>query len=90
MMQSGKHRPKINKGQKSIIRTRSLGLHDFQVAILLYRLAVLELESIGSMLIVGTLAKMADAVFIPATDASEYREAPLFTPGCRVIRRRYS
>jgi hypothetical protein len=40
MMQSGKHRPKINKGQKSIIRTRSLGLHDFQLAILLYRLAV--------------------------------------------------
>lgn len=32
MMQSGKHRPRISKGQKSIIRTRSLGLHDFQLA----------------------------------------------------------
>ena len=66
MMLSGRHAPSSSTGQKRMIRARSLGLNDFQLAISVVEISCSRLSMEMVCRSLGTAANMADTPYICA------------------------
>lgn len=64
MMKSGRHAPSNTKGQKMMIRARSLGLMDFQLAIGVMEMSFSRLKLGKGCRSLGTAALMANMPYI--------------------------